>query len=232
MRVSWLLSLLLVALLALSVRASEIEGDEYAELELSAGPPQLAHDAYQVTPDAYHKANPSTASAFPTPPVDPSIARPVPPNPNFPPTNLAGPTAPGAAQPPSEPFAVQSSPSATDPAGQVPAGAVPAGGEDNSKIGLCEVCMYVMENKMQHQPYLCKGLKDPHYQNVCVQVMESLMWWVSNQVYWVNYGCQMNQNGAISWVRPCPAKAICSWIQHLYLREPFCSPDINFPKPA
>jgi hypothetical protein len=223
------------------------------------------------------------------------------------------------------PIAIQQSPVTTDPSGLTPAGTTPAGGEDLSEVGLCEVCMYVLENKMQHQPYLCKGLKDPHYQNICVQVscidkqrpsslhtppssasaaavdsalspclssasgcvgtrtrwltisvalcfsrlacqvMESLMWWISNQVrfytppaapdghlmivhsltshvarlllspvqvYWVNYGCQMNQNGAISWVRPCPAHAVCSWLQHLYLRKPYCAADKNFPKPA
>jgi len=130
------------------------------------------------------------------------------------------------------PIAIQAAPTTPDPSGLTPAGTTPAGNEDRSEVGMCEVCMYVMENKMQHQPYLCKGLKDPHYQNLCVQVMESLMWWVSNQVYWVNYGCQMNQNGAVSWVRPCPAHATCSWLQHLYLRKPFCAEDKNFPKPA
>ena len=30
--------------------------------------------------------------------------------------------------------------------------------------GQCEVCVYVIENKEQHQPYLCRGLKDPDYQ--------------------------------------------------------------------
>ena len=88
----------------------------------------------------------------------------------------------GAMQSP-PPMAVQQTPvGATDPSGLTPAGTTPVGGEDQSEVGLCEVCMYVMENKMQHQPYLCKGLKDPHYQNICVQVMESLMWWISNQV--------------------------------------------------
>jgi len=130
------------------------------------------------------------------------------------------------------PLAVQQAPAVRDPSGLTPAGSTPAGGEDMSEVGMCEVCMYVVENKAQHQPYLCKGLKDPHYQNLCVQVMESLMWWISNQVYWVNYGCQMNQNGAVSWVRPCPAHAICSWLQHLYLRKPYCAADVNFPKPA
>ena len=28
----------------------------------------------------------------------------------------------------------------------------------------CEVCVYVMENKEQHQPYLCRGLKTPSQQ--------------------------------------------------------------------
>lgn len=30
--------------------------------------------------------------------------------------------------------------------------------------GGCEVCVYVVENKQQHQPYLCRGLRDPAYQ--------------------------------------------------------------------
>jgi len=117
----------------------------------------------------------------------------------------------------------------TDAAGGA---AVAANGQEFSMVGSCEVCIYVVENKMQHQPYLCKGLKDPSYQELCVQVMESLMWWVSNEVYWVNYGCEMNNNGVVQWVRPCPAHAVCSWLQHLYARKPYCSPDANFPKPA
>ena len=28
----------------------------------------------------------------------------------------------------------------------------------------CEVCVYVIENKAQHQPYLCRGLKTPDQQ--------------------------------------------------------------------
>jgi hypothetical protein len=71
------------------------------------------------------------------------------------------PAAPAIAQ---APVAVQQSPVTTDPSGLTPAGTTPVGGEDQSEVGLCEVCMYVLENKMQHQPYLCKGLKDPHYQ--------------------------------------------------------------------
>lgn len=132
-----------------------------------------------------------------------------------------------ASPPPIQPIASVSSPvDNSQLASQSP------GGDDLSEVGLCEVCMYVMENKMQHQPYLCRGLKDAHYQSTCVQVMESLMWWITNEVYWVNYGCQMNQNGAVSWVRPCPASAMCSWLQHLYLRRPFCGPQSNFPKPT
>jgi hypothetical protein len=39
-----------------------------------------------------------------------------------------------------------------------------------SKVGVlaaasaCEVCVYVVENKQMHQPFLCRGLKDPAYQ--------------------------------------------------------------------
>lgn len=121
---------------------------------------------------------------------------------------------------------------APETANNAVAAAAAPNGQEFSMVGSCEVCIYVVENKMQHQPYLCKGLKDPSYQELCVQVMESLMWWISNEVYWVNYGCEMNNNGVVQWVRPCPAHAVCSWLQHLYARKPYCSPDANFPKPA
>jgi len=131
---------------------------------------------------------------------------------------------------PTQEAAPQVQPLPTDAAANT--AAVNANGQEFSMVGSCEVCMYVVENKMQHQPYLCKGLKDPSYQELCVQVMESLMWWISNEVYWVNYGCEMNTNGVVQWVRPCPAHAVCSWLQHLYARQPYCSPDPKFPKPA
>ncbi len=60
--------------------------------------------------------------------------------------------------------------------------------------GGCEVCVYVMENKQMRQPFLCRGLKAAQYQQACVSVLVSLMWWLENEVYWVNYGCQ-RQNG-------------------------------------
>jgi hypothetical protein len=32
------------------------------------------------------------------------------------------------------------------------------------------------------------------------------MWWITNEVYWLNYGCQRTTDaGATEWVRPCPA---------------------------
>lgn len=37
-------------------------------------------------------------------------------------------------------------------------------GGESQLVGACEVCVYVVENKEQHQPYLCRGLKDPNYQ--------------------------------------------------------------------
>lgn len=99
-----------------------------------------------------------------------------------------------------------------------------------SEVGMCEVCVYVIENKSQNQPYLCRGLKDKTYQQHCVQVMESLMWWLTNEVYWLNYGCQRTSS-TVEWVRPCPAHAVCSWLEHLYLRKPFCPVDPQFQKP-
>jgi hypothetical protein len=111
------------------------------------------------------------------------------------------------------------------------AGAGLGSGTESAMVGACEVCVYVIENKEQHQPYLCRGLKDPNYQKGCVEVMESLMWWLTNEVYWLNYGCQRTQNGAVEWVRPCPAHAVCSWIEHLYTRTPFCPLDPYYKKP-
>ncbi len=38
------------------------------------------------------------------------------------------------------------------------------GGTESTLVGQCEVCVFVIENKEQHQPYLCRGLRDPAYQ--------------------------------------------------------------------
>jgi hypothetical protein len=38
------------------------------------------------------------------------------------------------------------------------------GGGGEAGVGGCEVCVYVIENKQQHQPYLCRGIKDPGQQ--------------------------------------------------------------------
>ena len=101
-----------------------------------------------------------------------------------------------------------------------------------SAAGGCEVCVYVVENKQMHQPFLCRGLKDPAYQQTCVTTLISLMWWLENQVYWVNYGCQRQSGSGWEWVKPCPAHAVCSWIQNLYERQPFCPKDDKYRKPA
>merc|ERR1711865_237342 len=42
-------------------------------------------------------------------------------------------------------------------------------------MGRCEVCVYVIENKEGHQPYLCRGLRDPHYQQTCEAVQRSVL---------------------------------------------------------
>eukprot|EP00938_MAST-03A_sp_MAST-3A-sp1_P003456 g3456.t1 len=96
----------------------------------------------------------------------------------------------------------------------------------------CEVCVYVIENKEQHQPFLCRGLKAPSQQQTCVSILVSLMWWLENQVYWVNYGCQRSSDNGWEWVKPCPAHAICSFIQSLYDRTPFCPTDPKYRKPS
>lgn len=35
---------------------------------------------------------------------------------------------------------------------------------DTDVQGSCEVCTYVVQNKQNKQPYLCRGLTDPGYQ--------------------------------------------------------------------
>jgi len=108
------------------------------------------------------------------------------------------------------------------------------GGESKGDdIENCEVCTYMVANKEQHQSYLCRGLAVESQQKVCVQVLESLMWWVTNEVYWLNYGCQRTtDSGATEWVRPCPAHVVCGWLEDLNTRKPFCNPpDPQYPKP-
>ena len=107
------------------------------------------------------------------------------------------------------------------------------GAKTGAAQSACEVCVYVLENKQQHQPFLCRGLKSPSQQQTCVSVLVSLMWWLENQVYWVNYGCQRSgDGGAWEWVKPCPAHAICGFLQSLYDRSPFCPPDPKYRKPS
>ena len=108
-----------------------------------------------------------------------------------------------------------------------------ASGVSVKGAGGCEVCVYVVENKQMHQPFLCRGLKDPAYQQTCVSALISMMWWLENQVYWIKYGCQRKgANDQWEWVKPCPAHAVCSWMQNLYDREPFCPLDPKYQKPG
>lgn len=56
------------------------------------------------------------------------------------------------------------------PSGQAAAGAsfLQVASKALAKVGViangCEICNYVMENKQMHQPFLCRGLKDPAQQ--------------------------------------------------------------------
>lgn len=61
--------------------------------------------------------------------------------------------------------------------------------------------------------------------------MESMLWWINNEVYWINYGCERTNGGAKEWVRPCPAQAICSWLQDFEIKDSFCPLDPAYPKP-
>jgi len=122
---------------------------------------------------------------------------------------------------------------------QDPAGLVVANPSEIAEIDAaeategCEVCVYAVENKQQHQSYLCRGLANVVQQKMCVQVLESLMWWLTNEVYWINYGCQRQTDaGTTDWVRPCPAHVVCGWLEDLRTRKPFCTPDAAYPKPV
>lgn len=104
-------------------------------------------------------------------------------------------------------------------------------GDSEPLAGACEVCTYVIQNKQNGQPYLCRGLTDPGYQKACVRVLESMLWWLPNEVYWMNYGCQKS-GGNNDWYRNCPPHAICSWLQDLTSNQPFCPVDPEFPRPS
>jgi len=90
---------------------------------------------------------------------------------NDPPAAQAADPAAGGAPPAADPAAAGGAPAGGAPA---PAGGAPAAtssssasassGSEAAMVGACEVCVYVIENKEQHQPYLCRGLKDPNYQ--------------------------------------------------------------------
>lgn len=83
------------------------------------------------------------------------------------------------------------------------------------------------------QPYLCRGLRDPQQQIACVKVLMSLMWWMPNEVYWINYGCQRAKGDSWLWVRPCPPHVICSWLRTLESgnEKPFCPASNEYRKP-
>jgi len=112
-------------------------------------------------------------------------------------------------------------------------GGAGGGGGKGDDTENCEVCTYVVANKEQKQSYLCRGLTVDSQQKVCVQVLESMLWWVTNEVYWLNYGCQRTSDGgATEWVRPCPPHVVCGWLEDLNSHKPFCNPpDPQYPKP-
>lgn len=101
--------------------------------------------------------------------------------------------------------------------------------EDSSAVAAgCEVCIYVMRNKIDQQPYLCRGLKDKAFQDECVKVLKSMMWYLENVVYMVNFGCAKESD----WVSPCDPHAMCGFFGPVDDPEnTFCPPDPKFSKP-
>jgi len=99
-------------------------------------------------------------------------------------------------------------------------------------VGECEVCMYIVENQHDLHPYLCQGLEDSLQQEACKEILESLMWWVENQVYWNVYGCLSIETENRVWVQPCPPAAVCGWLQKAQdAAGTFCPPSIVYEKP-
>lgn len=68
---------------------------------------------------------------------------------------------------------------------------------------------------------VCCGLRFSVCSPQCVKVLESLMWWLTNEVYWTNYGCEKhNADGSVQWLRPCPASGELparGWSEHMSL---------------
>ncbi len=74
------------------------------------------------------------------------------------------------------------------------------------------------------------------------------MWWLTNEVYWLSYGCQNTKSNALflhllstslivslsllsagQWIAPCPPNTVCSFIKRMGTKnEPYCGGDPNF----
>lgn len=115
--------------------------------------------------------------------------------------------------------------------------------EDEAKKEMavrCSVCANAVQRKNKGDPFMCKGYDKEASQKVCVAVMESMMWWVENVVYWTNFGCEMktdDPNNPTTWVNPCPPNAVCGWLEN-FQRTPeedektFCPEDPKYIKPS
>eukprot|EP00468_Gymnochlora_sp_CCMP2014_P012870 CAMPEP_0167746170 /NCGR_PEP_ID=MMETSP0110_2-20121227/3563_1 /TAXON_ID=629695 /ORGANISM="Gymnochlora sp., Strain CCMP2014" /LENGTH=364 /DNA_ID=CAMNT_0007630903 /DNA_START=116 /DNA_END=1206 /DNA_ORIENTATION=- len=98
-------------------------------------------------------------------------------------------------------------------------------------VPLCEICLFVIDSKLQGKAFLCRGLDDAPEMRGCEMVMESMMWWIENVAYWAYYGCPRYTPKGTRWAYPCPARVQCHFMKHLYRRISYCPADKEFIKP-
>ena len=59
-----------------------------------------------------------------------------------------------------------------------------------------------------------------------------MFWWMENEVYWNNFGCEKNNGGTWTFEKPCAPHAICSWLENVNDRKPFCPAATDYRKPG
>ena len=93
----------------------------------------------------------------------------------------------------------------------------------------CEMCVYYLE---RNGPPNCRELKEPHYQKACVELVESLDWWLANEITWQDLPCERTVDGKVVIEERCATRVVCSWIVNTYDHQAFCPEDPYYKRPT
>ncbi|KAA0153842.1 hypothetical protein FNF27_04636 [Cafeteria roenbergensis] len=116
--------------------------------------------------------------------------------------------------------------------------------EDRSTANTCSVCVSIATKHLagsEDNGLYCLGSKNMGSQQVCVQALLGIYWWLDSFTYWSTYGCRRivtdRHTGAksIEWVKPCPANVMCSWMTLTdpsgKSEKPMCASSDDYLKP-